>query len=837
MFSHQQQSAQSKTKAHPSRSSGNQPFAAQAVPHPAAANESFPSWDFSKIPLDAPSQTAGSTAMAPWASSRPPVNGPRLDLSAVTLQPLKAERTRDAMQGDGSLQESNEDQDSLRPSVFEQTRNRRGVHVRVLGGHPGPIREYPDGIRWVQTIDTNKPLFGQTPPYVDFVPPKDDKPFYFSDAMEASQGGTFSDSPTRRANDVRWDATLSLVGVSGRSVTRIDSMNYGFAIDPAGALTVHGPSATGAASVVVQGDTLRSEYPDWIFSGGFAVPQVPAGGQGGGNTGGPGSGLLQACRPDGEQDAHSRPALVPPIVRDVIHSAGEPLHEETRGFMEAHFHHDFSRIRVHADAAAAESAAAVGASAYTVGRHVVFGDRQYAPGTLATKRLLAHELRHVQQQGEGVTADPFTVAPSNTDLERDADRAARRAVSGGAGAGDEIPHAARVVQRQPLTQPAHPGGLRLPELGESLGRPRQPMLPGLQLGFHLLPEDRQKIESYLTSHRLAVGQKFQPTLDGTPTTIDAIVNGIAPSILPLVPRSEIETMVQARYSLLVHDALFQVPITIPDTPLPNLGTAVPPGPRATPQAAAPITLTAGVNYAWHVNLTGPRSTSKDKTLQLQIGEDAPLQRIFQISYNLDTQQVQVVVGGQATADLTLVDKLLKLSGFVQVLAGVAWTGTPGSGMFTVVQPSAGGQLTLTWRGVQFAVQVAGSVTAVAGQPTTAEVNVTPQITIPLGGESKPAQRRTPTSELTGLFEVRDWVDSARYSEIERLPVEEKARLAGILLRDVVIDMDVDAVARIWRAISDSPMQQQQIRRIIEERMPTIDNPAIKARLQRLLAER
>jgi hypothetical protein len=71
--------------------------------------------------------------------------------------------------------------------------------------------------------------------------------------------------------------------------------------------------------------------------------------------------------------------------------------------MEPHFGHDFSHVRVHADAGAAESARSVDALAYTVGRHVVFGERQYSPNSMAGRQLLAHELTHVIQQ-QGVPA-------------------------------------------------------------------------------------------------------------------------------------------------------------------------------------------------------------------------------------------------------------------------------------------------------------------------------------------------------------------------------------------------------------------------------------------------
>ena len=73
--------------------------------------------------------------------------------------------------------------------------------------------------------------------------------------------------------------------------------------------------------------------------------------------------------------------------------------------MEPRFGHDFSQVRVHTDEQAVESAQAVNALAYTVGRDVVFGMGQYAPETRDTRRLLAHELAHVIQQTSGNTGN------------------------------------------------------------------------------------------------------------------------------------------------------------------------------------------------------------------------------------------------------------------------------------------------------------------------------------------------------------------------------------------------------------------------------------------------
>jgi outer membrane protein OmpA-like peptidoglycan-associated protein len=87
-----------------------------------------------------------------------------------------------------------------------------------------------------------------------------------------------------------------------------------------------------------------------------------------------------------------------PVVHDVLSSSGRPLDPTVSRFMEARFGHDFSQVRVHADSAAAESAEALNARAFTHGHHIVFGRSDYSPGTIEGRRLIAHELAHVVQQ-------------------------------------------------------------------------------------------------------------------------------------------------------------------------------------------------------------------------------------------------------------------------------------------------------------------------------------------------------------------------------------------------------------------------------------------------------
>ena len=76
---------------------------------------------------------------------------------------------------------------------------------------------------------------------------------------------------------------------------------------------------------------------------------------------------------------------------------GQPLDTATRAFFERRFGYDFSGVRVHTDARAVESARAVNARAFTVGRDVVFGEGEYGEG-VSGQRLMAHELTHVVQQ-------------------------------------------------------------------------------------------------------------------------------------------------------------------------------------------------------------------------------------------------------------------------------------------------------------------------------------------------------------------------------------------------------------------------------------------------------
>ena len=77
---------------------------------------------------------------------------------------------------------------------------------------------------------------------------------------------------------------------------------------------------------------------------------------------------------------------------------GQPLSESSRAFMEPRFGQDFSGVRVHTDSRAANAAKGLNAQAFTRGQDIYFGEGQYGPGSDDGKKLLAHELTHVEQQ-------------------------------------------------------------------------------------------------------------------------------------------------------------------------------------------------------------------------------------------------------------------------------------------------------------------------------------------------------------------------------------------------------------------------------------------------------
>ena len=148
-------------------------------------------------------------------------------------------------------------------------------------------------------------------------------------------------------------------------------------------------------------------------------------------------------------------ATAPAHVHDVLRAGGRPLEAGPRTDLERQLGHDLGRVRIHTGTRAAASARAVGARAYAVGRHVVFGAGEFAPATHTGRQLLTHEVVHTlqQKQAAATPAGSLRLAARHEHAEREADRIAR--------AGDRTAAAPVAVTATPLqlaSQPAPAGG-------------------------------------------------------------------------------------------------------------------------------------------------------------------------------------------------------------------------------------------------------------------------------------------------------------------------------------------------------------------------------------------
>jgi hypothetical protein len=119
-------------------------------------------------------------------------------------------------------------------------------------------------------------------------------------------------------------------------------------------------------------------------------------------------------KPEEKRNTGSVYEAIPELEANInnLSGRGQPLPDSVRAFFEPRFGYDFSQVRVHSGADAGQSARDVSARAYTVGTNVVFGANQFAPGSTEGRRLLAHELTHVIQQGG---ADSTIVSQDNSE--------------------------------------------------------------------------------------------------------------------------------------------------------------------------------------------------------------------------------------------------------------------------------------------------------------------------------------------------------------------------------------------------------------------------------------
>jgi hypothetical protein len=267
---------------------------------------------------------------------------------------------------------------------------------------------------------------------------------------------------------------------------------------------------------------------------------------------------------------------MPPVVNAVLRSPGQPLDAETRAFMEPRFRRDFSGVRVHTDAQAAESALAVDALAYMVGRDVVFSAGRYAPGTTEGRRLLAHELAHVVQQS-ATEQSPEQIDRPDSEAEHRAHSAAEQVISGRevAAMGRARPGTVQREEaneeerrRMELQMPS----LRLqePVLGESLGSLMRPSIrlnvPPLQLDPQIAAQIRaiQFMQGLITVENImrSLRNVESPGLPGStaPGTRLPLTSPTTPPPGPLVPRGAGPSTPRAATISDLLDAVMGIPV-------------------------------------------------------------------------------------------------------------------------------------------------------------------------------------------------------------------------------------------------------------------------------------
>jgi hypothetical protein len=247
----------------------------------------------------------------------------------------------------------------------------------------------------------------------------------------------------------------------------------------------------------------------------------------------------------------SRSADVPPTVHGVLGSPGAPLGADVRAFFEPRFGRDFSKVRVHTDAKAADSARALGAHGYTVGNDIVLGEHAASRG-----RVLAHELAHVVQQRAVVSATAkLTIGEAGSPAEREADLAADQVMSLRE---PELAHAVRLAGSQPagvIRRACVSGAVCVKTPGSATGfgsdartheapaRARRAKMTPARQRLHGHTGPARALERFLNSqapgllgkiHGIFVDQDMAPKVGASTRSCDSMIPPITGAVKPCV---------------------------------------------------------------------------------------------------------------------------------------------------------------------------------------------------------------------------------------------------------------------------------------------------------------
>jgi hypothetical protein len=217
---------------------------------------------------------AGNAAVASLLSTQAPTGRkeevgapqPHFDLGAFA-----PERSPGAFAGMPDKSETEIESEETDQNIDVGTFAARRGGVRIVGEVSGGFSsaDFPDGLKFTQTIETNAPLRGATSPYVDPHPNDDSKPFYWTDVQQRRYPTTFKDHPWRYpptgSAAKYWQATLALNGVdeANKTVTGFDYITYGFILDAAGDVKMNYPANVDGEN---HRQTLANEWSGWTFN-------------------------------------------------------------------------------------------------------------------------------------------------------------------------------------------------------------------------------------------------------------------------------------------------------------------------------------------------------------------------------------------------------------------------------------------------------------------------------------------------------------------------------------------------------------------------------------------
>jgi len=464
---------------------------------------------------------------------------------------------------------------------------------------------------------------------------------------------------------------------------------------------------------------------------------------------------------------------VPPIVHDVLRSPGQPLDASTRAFMEPRFGHDFSKVRVHTDERAAESAEAVNALAYTVGTHIVFAPSQYHPILPFGQYLLAHELTHVAQQGNyNDIAMPSSVDGMDSPAELEAEKTATSIMVGTSCASPQA-KSGNVLSRFSKSEKNQIGGLN-----------------------DIITQTR-KIAVTSQGHRNTVNFATFVTEHGGRTAEDAIAKRIKPDSVQAQRFPSLRYLMSCRCGLIdlthFHQHMYMA------------------------------------SFYTNTTVGNPNRQATEKGREHELSSE-PGSRFA--AEDAPSNALGSLFGSSMRSHHVTPEELIDdLFGFLKACHPIDFSSIPASEQEAIVdyyaQRNPDGTPTNSNETAIPAILPISACNRSREFPFEVDRD---------DKDRKTLSQKTKPFRLSGDSEIRSWLDAANVAEIKLLPTWEKTRLVNRLLDGWVSDSDMTAIETICSNVFDS-FELSSISGSVSSRIDSLYNKSHQERLMMALNRR